>query len=165
VRLIWNAALDCNGNAVSGYNIYRANSPAGPYSKINTALITATEYVDSAGSIGIADSQGGSGDSYYAVSSVDGSGDESAQSLGISPAAIAAASGGGGAGAACFVQSVAQSGSCRVIWMLAVLSIILVIAAGIRRQASGTKAKQRIGFGVQRSKVQGFPLKGQRASP
>ena len=94
VRISWNAAKDSNGNAVAGYNIYRANAPAGPYSKINTALVTATEFIDTAGSVGIDDAEGGTGSSYYAVSSVDSAGDESAQSLGISPASLASAAGG-----------------------------------------------------------------------
>ena len=43
VRITWNAALDSNGNAVAGYNIYRASAPRqGPYSKINTELVTDT---------------------------------------------------------------------------------------------------------------------------
>jgi hypothetical protein len=138
VRIVWNAALDCNGNAVAGYNIYRAGSPAGPYSKINTALVAATEYVDSAAGIGIADSQGGSGGSYYAVTSVDGSGDESAQSLGISPAAIASAAGnGGGAGAACFVNAVSQSIPRHGLWFVVLL--IITLAINCRRRVHGAR--------------------------
>ena len=78
--------LDSNGNAVAGYNIYRASAPAGPYSKINTELITDTVFIDT-GSVVVGSGSGaGAGSGYYAVSSQDSDGDESAQSLGISPA-------------------------------------------------------------------------------
>jgi hypothetical protein len=133
VRIRWNAALDCNGNAVAGYNIYRASSPAGPYSKINPALVTATEYVDSTGAVGSNEAGGGSG-SYYAVSSVDSAGDESAQSLGISPSALASAIGGGGAGGGCFVDTVAQPVSGQgFLW---VLLAIIGMAVTVRRKAN-----------------------------
>ncbi len=88
VRIRWNAALDSNGNAVAGYNIYRASAPAGPYSRVNTELVTGTEFVDTEGAVGI-DEGGGAGGSYYGVTAVDSFGDESAQSLGISPASVA----------------------------------------------------------------------------
>jgi hypothetical protein len=140
VRLSWNAALDCNGNAVAGYNIYRANSPAGPYSRINAALITATEYVDTAGAVGSDAGEGGSGSSYYAVTSVDSAGDESAQSLGISPASVASSAGPAAGAAGCFIESVALSGSYRVLWVLVILTITLVIATGTRRTASKPSA-------------------------
>jgi hypothetical protein len=95
VRITWNAALDSNGNAVAGYNIYRAGSPSGPYSKINTELVTDTVFVDSGGVVG-AGLGAAAGSSYYAVSSQDSDGDESAQSLGISPASLASSSDSGG---------------------------------------------------------------------
>jgi hypothetical protein len=70
VRITWNAALDSSGNAVAGYNIYRANAPAGPYSMINTELVTDTVFVDSGGVVG-AGLGAAAGSSYYAVSSQD----------------------------------------------------------------------------------------------
>ncbi|MGD9079870.1 MAG: C25 family cysteine peptidase, partial [Desulfobacterales bacterium] len=105
VRISWNAALDSNGNAVAGYNIYRATAPAGPYSRVNTELVTGTEFVDTEGAVGIAEG-GGSGGSYYGVTAVDSFGDESAQSLGISPASVASAAGGAAGG--CFINTVCQ---------------------------------------------------------
>jgi hypothetical protein len=99
VRISWKAALDSNGNAVAGYHVYRATSAAGPYSKISTELITATEFIDTSG-VGAA-SGSGSG-SYYAVSSEDADGDESVRSLGIRPAAIVSSA--GAAVPACFIQ-------------------------------------------------------------
>jgi len=146
VHIRWNAALDANGNAVAGYNVYRASSPAGPYRKINAELVTETEYVDSAGSVGADGAEAGASSSYYAVSSVDSDGDESAQSLGISPAALSFApssdgggssSGtGGGGGAAgcggCFIDTVRQSMAKPWIWLL----LLMIIAGAItcRRQ-------------------------------
>ena len=64
VRITWEAALDSNGNAVAGYNIHRASSPAGPYSKINTALVTGTQFVDTGGAVAGAASAAGGGSTY-----------------------------------------------------------------------------------------------------
>jgi hypothetical protein len=133
VRIRWNAALDSNGNAVAGYNIYRAGSPAGPYSKINTALVTGTEFIDTSGGVG-ADAGTGGGSYYYGVTSEDNDGDESAQSLGISPASIVS-SGGGGAG--CFIGAAGESIPWIWLWILAVLTLAVVIThwrtAGFRQ--------------------------------
>jgi hypothetical protein len=43
VALNWIASTSGN---VAGYNIYRASTAGGPYSKLNTALITGTTYTD-----------------------------------------------------------------------------------------------------------------------
>jgi hypothetical protein len=66
-RIKWNAAVDSNGNPVAGYNIYRAATAAGPFVKLNTALITKTRFIDTtaSGEIGAAAAAGGS--SYYVV--------------------------------------------------------------------------------------------------
>jgi hypothetical protein len=133
VRIRWNAALDSNGNAVAGYNIYRASSPAGPYSKVNTALVTDTEFVDTGGTVVGAASAAGGGSTYYAVSSQDDDGDESAQSLGISPAALASSSGsGGGGGGGCFIDTVSQSMSKQGLWLI----LLLIIGMAISRRLS-----------------------------
>jgi hypothetical protein len=135
VRITWNAALDSNGNAVAGYNIYRASSPAGPYSKVNTALVTGTEFIDTSGSVEGASSGSGGGSTYYAVSSQDDDGDESAQSLGISPASLASSSGSsGGGGGGCFIDTVSQSMSKQGLWLVVLLGI--AVAIGIRRTAN-----------------------------
>jgi hypothetical protein len=127
VRILWNAALDSNGNPVAGYNIYRANAPAGPYSRVNTELVTGTEFVDTEGTVGI-DEGGGTGGSYYGVKAVDSFGDESAQSLGTSPASIASAAGSaGGGGGGCFIDTAGQSVPRRVTWLVMLLIIGVVI--------------------------------------
>jgi hypothetical protein len=147
VRIGWNAALDANGNAVAGYNIYRASSPAGPYSKVNTGLVTGTEFVDTEGAVGIEEAGESSG-SYYAVSSVDSDGAESAQSLGVSPATLSSSSGGNGGGgaaaAACFVDTVGHPVPWALFWMLALLTI--AVAVTISCQASLLRLK---GYGGQ----------------
>jgi hypothetical protein len=132
VRITWNAALDSNGNAVAGYNLYRAGSPAGPYSKINTELVTDTVFMDTGGAVG-AGSGAGAGSGYYAVSSQDSDGDESAQSLGISPASLASSSGsGGGGGGGCFIDTVSQSVSKQGFWLV----LLFIIGMTISRRLS-----------------------------
>jgi hypothetical protein len=134
VRIRWNAALDSNGNAVAGYNIYRASSPAGPYSRVNTEPVTGTEFVDTEGAVGI-DAGGGSSGSYYGVTAVDSFGDESAQSLGISPASVASSVGGGAAGAAgCFVDTAGQPVSKQGIWLVLLLGIAVAVFKKIRTE-------------------------------
>jgi hypothetical protein len=78
---------------------------------------------------------GGASSSYYAVASVDSFGDESAQSLGISPATIAAAAGGGaaGGGGGCFVDTLSAPIPKQGLWWLALLMIAGAISC--RRQA------------------------------
>ena len=124
VRVEWNAALDSNGNAVAGYNIYRASSPAGPYSRVNTEFVTGTEFFDTEGAVGIEEG-GASGGSYYGVTAVDSFGDESAQSLGISPASVASSA--EAAVTACFVGTVGQNVHKQWIWLLLLLTIAVVV--------------------------------------
>jgi hypothetical protein len=133
VRITWNAALDSNGNAVAGYNIYRASSPAGPYSKINTELVTNTVFTDT-GSVVVGSGSGAGGSSgYYAVSSQDSDGDESAQSLGISPASLASSSGSGGGGG-CFIDTISESMSKQWLWLLVLLIIAIAVGKRIRTE-------------------------------
>jgi CheY-like chemotaxis protein len=111
VRIRWQAAKDSNGNPVDGYNVYRAGTAAGQFSRINSVLITETRYLDtgSAGAQGSAVSA--SANYYYGVTAVDAAGDESAQTLGISPPSPGAGSnsGGGGGGGGCFITTTATA--------------------------------------------------------
>jgi hypothetical protein len=134
VRIQWNAALDANGNVVAGYNVYRASSLAGPYSRLNAELVTETGYVDSAGTAGADAAEGGTGSTYYAVASIDSFGDESAHSLGVSPATLssAASSSGGGGGAACFVGTVSRSMSKQFFWFFVLIGIAITIGCKCR---------------------------------
>jgi hypothetical protein len=131
VRISWNAALDSNGNAVAGYNIYHASSPAGPYSRVNTELVTGTQFIDTSGTVVGAGSAKGGGSTYYAVISEDSDGDESAQNLGISPASLASSSGSGGGG--CFIDTVSQSIPKQRFWFVVLLGIGVAISC--RRKA------------------------------
>jgi hypothetical protein len=127
ITISWQAAADGSGNPVAGYNVYRSSTPGGNYQKINTELITDTEFMDTdPGGVG-ASSAGGSGGGpfYYAVTSVDIGGDESALTLGSS-AAAAIQSAAGAAG--CFIGATAQSNSRQVLWMLAILTFVVLIS-------------------------------------
>jgi hypothetical protein len=88
VSLSWQAALDCNGNAVSAYNLYRAASPGGTYVKVNGTPIAGLSFADT----GLA----GGGAYYYVVTAVDGDGLESGRSQVVSATAESGSSGGGG---------------------------------------------------------------------
>jgi Carboxypeptidase regulatory-like domain len=68
VALSWHAS----SSAVSGYNVYRATTNGGPYSKINSGLITVASYTDT--------SVSGGTTYYYVSTSVDSAGIESAYS-------------------------------------------------------------------------------------
>jgi hypothetical protein len=143
IKLSWQAANDSEGNPVAGYNVYRSSTPGGNYIKINTELITETEFLDTDPGGVMASGSGGSGGGifYYGVTSVDDSGDESAQTLGASPAILGASSGGGGGGGGCFISTVSKSASYRITWVLVTLTITSVIASGVRRRALGAPVK------------------------
>jgi hypothetical protein len=141
VRISWNAALDSNGNPVAGYNIYRASAPAGPYSRVNIQLVTGTEYIDTEGAVSINEGGGGSGGSYYGVTSVDSFGDESAQSLGISPASIASAAGSAAGG--CFINTASGSIPAGLFWILAVFTIAVIICHWHTAQGSRRTVKKQ----------------------
>ena len=112
VRISWNAALDSNGNPVAGYHVYRASSPAGPYSQDqhradhrHASLSTLPVLGGRRFRLQAVAAY------YYGVTSEDDDGDESAQTLGISPASLASSSGSGGSGGGgggCFIGSAAS---------------------------------------------------------
>ena len=47
VELSWQAAADCNGNAVAGYRIYRSTRAGSGYVRLNATPIDATEFTSS----------------------------------------------------------------------------------------------------------------------
>ncbi len=69
VSLSWNAST--SGTTI-GYNVYRASVQAGPYSKLTSSTITATNYTDNTAQAGAT--------YYYAATAVDASNNESAYS-------------------------------------------------------------------------------------
>ena len=122
-RLQWQVAVDADDGPVAGYNVYRSSSADGFFTKINTELITTTEYVDT-DSVSASDG-GGAPTYYYTITSEDDNGDESAQTLPISPAAIESAA---GEVVACFIGTATQSNSRLGLWMLGILTCVVVIA-------------------------------------
>jgi hypothetical protein len=117
VLLSWNVSTDCNGGPVSGYNLYRSTTPGGPYTKVNSSLITGTQYDDLTVSSTMAQYSSSSSSSaasgttyYYVVTSVDGQGDESVHSQEASGGTQSAnppasESSGGGGGGGCFINT------------------------------------------------------------
>jgi hypothetical protein len=69
VDLNWNGSISTN---LSGYNVYRGMTSAGPYAKINSGLVASTLYTDSSVVSGQT--------YYYTVTAVDSSGAESGYS-------------------------------------------------------------------------------------
>jgi hypothetical protein len=142
VTIDWDAVLDCNDNPVAGYNIYRAASAAGPFSRINSQLITDSVFVDTDAAVGIADSGSGSSSSYYGVTAVDDAGFESSQSLAVSPASIGS-SGSSAAeaieGVTCFISTAGQPAAplSLLIWVLLTVTGIVFIW----RTAHGTRCR------------------------
>jgi hypothetical protein len=117
VLLSWDEAKDCNGAtvSVSGYNLYRSTTPGGPYTKVNTSLITGIQYDDLAVSSTMAQSSSSAASSsgtfyYYVVTSVDAQGDESVYSQeasgGTQSANPPASESSGGGGGGCFINTV-----------------------------------------------------------
>jgi hypothetical protein len=104
VRLSWNAATDCDGHPVAGYNVYWATTAAGPFSRINTQLVTTTRYVDADSGQGIAGAGGSASSGYYVVTAVDSGGTESVNSLAVKSSAAASTSG-GSAVTGCFITT------------------------------------------------------------
>jgi hypothetical protein len=139
VRLSWAATLDCDGNAVAGYNLYRRRSTEESYTRLNTALITALGFTDAGLATGAT--------YYYALSAVDSANDESVRSVPASVTLIPAAStpaGGAGSGGSgsCFISSAASELALDLIKPLAVL-VLLVCLICIERKNRGTKQRAR----------------------
>ena len=72
VALSWTAST----STVTGYNVYRGTVSGGPYTKINSSLITGLTYTDSTVASGT--------QYYYVATAVDSSGNESVDSGAVS---------------------------------------------------------------------------------
>jgi hypothetical protein len=125
--------------------VYRSTSPGGNYIKINTELITETEFLDTDPGGVSASSSGGSGGGtfYYGVTSVDDGGDESAQTLGSSPAAVIESAAGA---AGCFIGAASESVPKHAVWLVVGLTIGIAVcyrlqALGIRRKVPGVRCQ------------------------
>jgi hypothetical protein len=101
VTLSWGASTDANGAPVGGYNVYRSTSPSGPYTKVNSSLITNNQYTDNSIQ---------SGTYYYVIRSVDSDGDESPGTLEmtVTLGARSVGASGGGGGGGCFISTMAN---------------------------------------------------------
>jgi len=123
VVLSWAAALDCDGNAVAGYNLYRRSAAEQSYAKLNTALITVLTYTDTQSA---ALSEGET--YYYALTAVDAASDESVKSA---PAAVTItySGDGGGAGAGggggCFISTAGLGLSPDLLMPLAAMALLI----------------------------------------
>jgi len=143
IHISWQAVEDSNGSAVAGYNVYRSTSSGGNYIKINTELITETEFLDpDPEGTSVASSSGISSAStfYYGVAAVDDSGDESARTLGSSPAAIGFSSGAGaGGGGGCFISTITRSQPLQGIWIWVIVFASLMVFFCIKARKAALK--------------------------
>jgi hypothetical protein len=144
VKLRWSKALDCDGLAVAGYNVYRSTGASGVFEKLNGALIRATEYIDTTAKAGRSSPAAGAASAttyYYAVTSVDTDGDESIQSAMVSPSPAAASSvganspGSSGGGGGCFITTAKSSRGSAGTYLVIVLGIIGMVLLGFRVKA------------------------------
>jgi hypothetical protein len=138
-RISWQAATDSNGNPVAGYNIYRADSAAGPFSRINTALVTGTVFFDTDSGAGIQAAAAAGASGYYVVTAVDTGGTESVQSLAVKPASIASA---GSSLMGCFITTAGQPAAQPYVLILVLVAV--AAALGVRLKA----LPQNAGFHV-----------------
>ena len=130
ILIQWAVAKDCDNNPVAGYNVYRSLSAAGIYTKINGAVITEAQYLDTEPAGISAQSSAGSAAAsyYYGVTSVDSSGEESVQTLAISPSSPATGSEAGESGAAaCFIATTTVPAAFNPVFkaLIIIVSIIL----------------------------------------
>ena len=69
--LTWSANTEPD---LAGYNVYRSAAAAGPFTKLNAAVVTATAYTDTTAPVGT---------SYYRLTAVDATGNESGQTASV----------------------------------------------------------------------------------
>ena len=121
VALGWAAALDCNNDPVTGYNVYRSTSPTGNFTKINTAEITEPEFTDVTASAAAPSSI-----YYYTVTAVDADGDESVASAMVASPNLAAGTGSSTGVVGCFINAAAKPFELANIRTLAIYWVLIV---------------------------------------
>jgi hypothetical protein len=139
VTLSWQEALDCNSGPVAGYNIYRSISIGGPYTQINTSLITEITYTDSDVVVGTT--------YHYQVTSVDSDDDESIPSqtttIGATSTPSITTGSGGGGGGGCFIETasgdVAPSGYTLFAFLIASATVGLRVLCGFREKKNSAE--------------------------
>ena len=118
VSLSWNDTVDCDDNPVDGYNVYRSSSATSGFVKLNTAVISGTEYIDLSAAVSgsAADAAAAATTYYYVVTSVDTDGLESVHSASVSPTMDITDDDGGGSGGSegsggggCFIGTAAAA--------------------------------------------------------
>ena len=115
--------MDCDGNAVAGYNLYRRLSTEESYTRLNTAPITGLSYTDT----GLSAAPAGA-TYYYALSAVDSSGEESVKSAAAGlTIADSGGGGGGGGGGACLITAAGSDHCADSLWWL----VAMAAAAGL----------------------------------
>jgi hypothetical protein len=125
VALSWSAALDCDGNAVAGYNLYRRLSSDETYTRLNAVPISGRTHTDS----GLTTAPAGA-TYYYALTAVDSASDESVKSAAASVSISAAQSSSGGGGSGCFIASAGWDLSPDLLKPLGVM--VLLVCLGWR---------------------------------
>ena len=144
VALAWAAALDCDGHAVAGYNLYRRLSTEDSYTKLNTALINALTYTDaglSAAPVGAT--------CYYALSAVDSSSDESVKSAAAALTIVYSGDGatsGHGRWNGCFISAAGLDLSPDLLKPFGVMALLICLIWISRRRRGG---KERPGGGLE----------------
>jgi hypothetical protein len=131
VALAWAAALDCEGSAVAGYNLYRRSAAEPSYTRLNTALITALTHTDLPAA-GLSEGQ----TYYYALTSVDAAGDESVKSA---PASVTIPAGGASAGGAaggggCFISTSGLEFAPELLMPLAAMALLVCLGRLSRKK-------------------------------
>jgi hypothetical protein len=143
VLLTWAAALDCDGNPVTGYNLYRRRSTEPGYTRLNTALITALSFIDA----GLITAPAGEL-YYYALGAVDDLSEESVKSAAAALTVTApdagdtgdggtAGAGAGSGGGGCFISTAGSefwSDLLRPLAAMALIACLIWISRRSRRQ-------------------------------
>jgi hypothetical protein len=137
VALSWQAALDADGAAVEGYNVYRRLEPGGSYALVNAEPVADTEFVDTGLTLGTR--------YYYVVRAVDALGVESVDSESVSivipvvASLSGSGSGGGGGGGGCFISSAQTSFNSDLMRSLALLGVMLILGLLLKSLRRGTQ--------------------------
>ena len=127
IVLTWNAAADCNQEAVAGYNVYRRAATESDFTLLNTTLLDDLRFTDTDYEPGTL--------YYYAVTSVDGDGDESVNSISVAPAS--SSSGSVAAAAGCFVSTASTSNAQPAMWIFLFMVVGLVMLSRLGRVKAG----------------------------
>jgi hypothetical protein len=137
IEFSWQAAVDADGNAVGGYNVYRKTAADTGYSLITSQPVTGTGFTDE--DVTLATRY------YYVVRAVDADGVESVDSESVSivvpvPTASLSSSGsGGGGGGGCFISSAQTSFNSDGMLSLALVGLLVILALMITGKYSVKK--------------------------